>query len=130
MKCSKRFLLTVIIYVRVYSKERLNSYSLETQEKACIDYAQRSGYRILKVFREGNVSARTFNRPQFQEMLEYIRANKWKIKFLVVADISRLSGDSVGMQRLRRFLKENGIRVISITEIMLRYSGKGAKTHH
>ena len=123
------FLMTVIIYARVYSMERLSSYSLDTQEKACIDYAQKSGYRILKVFREENVSARTFDRPQFQAMLDYIRANRWKIKFLIVADISRLSGDPVGKQKLRRFLRENGIRVISITESMLKYAGKQAKQH-
>lgn len=130
MNASKRFLRTVIIYIRVYFKEKLNKYSLDSQEKACLDYALENGYRVLKVFKEENISAKSFNRPQFQAMIDYIKSNKWKIKFLIVSDVQRLSTDSAGLQRLRHFLRLNGIKLISISQSMLKYTDKQAKQAH
>ena len=129
MKNSKMFLRTAIIYVRSFKKESINIHNLNEQEKAITDFASDNGYRILKVFKEENKSAKTFARPQFQEMLEYIKSNKWKVKFLIVSDITRLSRGVAGFYALKRFLRLNGIKLISIVESMLKYTGKQARKH-
>jgi len=127
MKNSKIFLRTAIIYVRDYLKESLSTYNLNEQEDLIVNYTSVNGYRILEVFREKNKSAKSFNRPQFQEMIEYIRTNKWKIKFLIVVDAKRLSTDHAGLQKFRHFLKRNRIGLISIADSISRYAGKQAK---
>lgn len=129
MKNSKKFLQTAIVYVRSFRKESINIHNLDEQEKAITEFASENGYRILKVFREENESAKSFDRPQFQKMMEYIKSNKWKVKFLIVSDISRLSRDTSGFYTLKRFLRLNGIKLISIVESMLRYTGKQAGRH-
>jgi|GEM_PF-2152542 len=122
MENSKKFIRTAIVYVRAYSKETLNIYDLSEQEKVASDYASKNGYSILKVFREENVSAKNFDRPALKEMLAYIEANKWKVKFLIVTDRTRLSTNSVGLGKLGWFLKTKGIKVISIVQSMLKQS--------
>jgi len=129
MKNSKIYLRTAIVYVRSFKKESINIHNLEEQEKAITDFASDNGYRIIKVFREENISAKTFERPAFKEMMEYIKSNKWKVKFLIVIDVQRLSTNPAGMARLRRFLKLNGIKLISIVHSMLKYTGKQARKH-
>ncbi len=128
MKNSKRFLKTVIIYIRVSSKETLNSYSLDTQEKACTDYALEKGYRVLEVFREQIGSGKSFNRPQLQAMIEYCKLNRGKVKFIMVSNINRLSTDKSGLSRLRFFFKRNGITLFSIADSMIKYVEKQSKT--
>lgn len=127
MKNSIKFLQTAIIYVRSFNKESLNIYGIDEQEKACIEFVRKNNGRVLQVFKEENRSAKSFDRPQFQEMIEYIKANKWKVKFLIVADIKRISTDQSGLWKLKYFLKRNGIRLISIANSMAKYTGKPTK---
>lgn len=127
MRNSKIFLNTAIIYLRDYQKEKVNIYKINQQEEAIKSFAQEYGYRIVEVFREDNVSAKTFDRPVFQEMITYIRSNKGKIKFLIVTNEDRLSINPSGLERFRQFLRRNGIKIISITRLMLKYTEEQAK---
>lgn len=127
MKQSEKFLRTAVVYVRDYKRESANIYGLAEQEKAIVHYADENGFRILRVFREENISAKSFNRPQFSEMTEYIKSNKWRVKFLIVSDLNRLSTDPAGLRRFEHFLKENGIKLISIVRSMLRHTKKQVK---
>ncbi len=128
MNDSKIFFGNAIAYVRFFNKELENIYSLEEQKKAITDFADEKGINLIKIFPEKDISAKNFDRPAFKEMMEYIKLNR-KIKFLIVTDIGRLSNNSAGLQRLRRFLKFRGIKVISIVDLMLRYACKQPKQH-
>lgn len=121
------FLRTAIVYVRFFKKESLNIYSLEDQEQAIRDYASEYGYRILEVFREDNQPSKSFDRPAFRAMVNYVKENPWKVKFLIVTDRTRLSTQTTGMHELRQFLRKNGIKLISIVESMLKYASKPTK---
>lgn len=127
MKNSKKFIRTAIVYIRNSMKEKKNIYSLDEQEKAISDFASEWGYRILEVFREENASGKTFDRSAFREMVRYIKANRWKIKFLIVTDLWRLSTDRNELERFKRFSRSNGIEVVSIIQLMLKYTGKRSK---
>lgn len=127
MKHSKRFLRTAVVYVRDYSKESKNIYGATEQENTIRSYASENGYRILEIFKEEEKSGKTFERPQFQAMMEYIRTNKWKVKFLIVSDIQRLSTNPAELGKLKYFLKGNGVELISIVQSMLKYAGRQAK---
>ena len=82
-----------VIYCRVSTKDQLENFSIETQEKACRDYCERNGYRVLRVFREA-ASAKTSNspRPEFQAMLAHCRKHSEDIGAVVIYAISRLLG--------------------------------------
>jgi len=76
--------MNAIIYVRVSTTEQAElGYSLKAQEEICLDYAKRNKYEVLKVFIEKGESAKTLNRTQLNNMLEYIRLNKNKIDALI-----------------------------------------------
>ena len=127
MRNSRIFIKVAIVYLRTSKRERKNLYSLDEQEKAISDYASENGYSIVKVFREENASAKTFDRPAFREMVRYIKANKWRVKFILVTDLWRLSTDRDELERFRRFSRLNGIKVVSIIQLMLKYTGKRSK---
>jgi site-specific DNA recombinase len=40
-----------VIYTRVSSKDQLEGFSLESQEKICKDFALRNGWEVAEIFR-------------------------------------------------------------------------------
>ena len=129
MKESKKFLRTAIGYIRVFNKEIINIYSVEDQREAIEKFAEENEYRILETFVEESKSGKSLDRPAFQRILEYVKSNPWKVKFLIVTDIERLSTSTLGLEKIRSFLKKNGIKIISIVQSMLKYTGKQPKQH-
>src|SRR3989338_463693 len=95
MNNTKRYLekmkMTAVVYCRVYSTEsKSHQILLGKQKKAILDFALRYHYEVLNVFLESQ-SGNSLGRLQFQEMLQYIEKNPWKVKFLIVLDEGRLS---------------------------------------
>jgi len=124
MQNSKNYLKTAIVYIRSFNKEQKNLISPEEQEKATTDFASKEGYRIVRVFRDVNVTGKSFNRPQLHALIQYIEANPGKVKFLIVIDITRLSTTASGKAKIRGFFWKNRIRVISILKVLLGNAGK------
>jgi len=129
MQNSKTFIKTAIGYIRSYKKERLNTLSTEEQEKLITEFAEKRGYRILKIFKEENISGSSFERPAFKMMLEYIKQNKYKVKFLLVADSQRLSNNASDFMRFKWFLRKQLITLISVVKTLVRDAEKQAKQH-
>ena len=67
--------LGAVIYTRVSSKYQVDNYSLDTQERACREFAARAGYDVIKVFTERGESAKTADRTELQAMLKYVAEN-------------------------------------------------------
>lgn len=129
MNISKQFLKTVIVYLRGYGKEKDKTLSMTEQESLIRKYVELNGYRILEVFKEGSTSGKVFERSGVESMLNYIRINKRKTKFLIVADIKRLSTNQSELKRIRYFMKHNGIQIISIGEAFYKDLIKTVKKH-
>jgi site-specific DNA recombinase len=55
-----------IIYCRVSTKEQVANLSLPVQQRACLDYCERQGISIARVFVEEGESAKTVDRPELQ----------------------------------------------------------------
>jgi DNA invertase Pin-like site-specific DNA recombinase len=121
MDNSKKFLKTALIYVRQFRKERRNRYGIEEQEKIAREFATKRGYRVLEVFKDENSQGNTFERVGFQGMIEYIRSNKWKVKYLIVIDSDRFSTTHGELDGFRQFVKANGIQIISVLQTMFKY---------
>src|SRR5437870_5179106 len=82
-----------VIYVRVSTKEQTENLSLPTQLKACEEYWQRQGFRVLARFREEGESAKTADRTELQKLLQFCRTNKGRVQFVVVFNLTRFARD-------------------------------------
>lgn len=80
-----------LIYLRVSTREQLDNLSMEVQETRCKEWCTRNGCKVARVFHDDGVSARTVQRPAFQQMLSFIRAQKGAIGYVIVHDLSRFA---------------------------------------
>lgn len=78
--------MRAVAYIRVSSDEQVQGTSLDSQEKACIEFASKQGLKIEsnEVFREEGVSAKIIDRPKLAEMLEYCSKNRGDIQYCMV----------------------------------------------
>ena len=81
----------VIIYTRVSTDEQAEKgYSLRDQQAKLEKYCAEKGFEIIKHYQDDH-SAKTFERPEFQKMLEFISKNKGFINKLLVQKWDRFS---------------------------------------
>jgi len=105
-----------VIYCRVSTSEQTKNLSLETQQKACVDYCQRYGYVVAEVFVEEGESARTADRTELKRLLDYVRQHKGQISAVVVYNISRFARAQHDHVLLRALLGKLGVTLRSATE--------------
>lgn len=107
---------TCVIYTRVSSKEQVDNFSLDVQEKTCREYAAQNNLKILRVFREEGESAKTADREQLQLLLQYCSQHKWKIGKILVYKIDRVSRNTDDFCAIRLTLEKTGAILIPVTE--------------
>src|ERR1035437_8762061 len=79
-----------VIYCRVSSKEQEETgYSLPAQEKLLIEYANRTGFEVVKPFSVAESASGAKQRKIFGEMMEYMK-NKG-ISILLCEKVDRLT---------------------------------------
>src|SRR5450830_427323 len=105
-----------VIYTRVSSKDQVENYSLENQERACREFAAHAGYDVVKVFTECGESAKTADRTQLQAMLKYVSENAQLLGAVIVYKVDRLARNSTDHGNLRVQLGEHHVRLQSTTE--------------
>lgn len=106
-----------VIYLRVSTEEQVDNYSLETQQKICLQEAQRRDIEIVKIFREEGRSAKNIaGRPVLVEMLDFCRKNKGGVDALIVYRLDRLSRQLQDYLAIRKKLAEYEITLISASE--------------
>jgi site-specific DNA recombinase len=59
--------MTAVIYAR-YSSDNQREESIEGQIRECTAYAEKNGITIVKHYIDRAISAKTDNRPEFQQM--------------------------------------------------------------
>ncbi len=107
---------TAIIYVRVSSEEQTYNFSLAGQEKSCRELANREGLKILEIFREEGVSAKTLGRPALARMQRYCLSNRDKVGYLIIYKVDRFARNSLDYHTIRKFFKDYGVELKSATE--------------
>src|ERR1700761_847791 len=106
-----------VIYTRVSSKDQTENMSLETQRKACMQYAQRHGYTIVKNFGATNESATTDERAEFKAMLAYVKKSRERISYILVASLERFSRNDHAIW-LSNELRKLGVEIVSTSQPM------------
>lgn len=80
-----------IIYTRVSTDEQADKgYSLAFQEERLRKYCETQSTSVIAHFQDDH-SAKSFNRPQFNELLKYCKSNKNRIDTLLFLNWSRFS---------------------------------------
>jgi DNA invertase Pin-like site-specific DNA recombinase len=109
-------MMKAAIYCRVSTKEQTQNLSLPTQLRACRELCDREGVVVAREFTDAGESAKTTDRPEFLKLLEFCRANKGKIQYVVVYNIARLSRNVSDFAMVKAILYGLGISVRSVTE--------------
>lgn len=107
-----------VVYARVSSEEQAkHGFSIENQKKVCIEFAEKSGYIVDKVFVDEGKSAKNLDRPEIQELMSYCSKKKNNIKALVIWRLDRISRNNTDYHGvLRPLLAKKGIKLLSATE--------------
>lgn len=105
-----------LVYIRVSTTEQASTLSLPTQEKACRDYCGRHGYEVDRVFTDAGESAKTADRPAFNELLRYCREQRGRVKVVVVYALTRFARNSTDHHTVAALLRGLGVTLRSVTE--------------
>ncbi len=105
-----------VIYTRVSSKEQEQGYSLETQRKACEEYATKSNYSIMGQFGGTYESAKTDERKEFNKMLSFVKKCREKITYIIVYSVDRFSRSGANAIYIKDQLRQEGIYLVAVTQ--------------
>ena len=105
-----------MIYNRVSTREQVENLSLDTQRRACLAYCEQNGWAVRRVFVEEGESAKTANRPQLREMIQFCGENRGGVQHVVVYKIDRFSRLRYDHVVLAAHLNGLGVTLKSATE--------------
>ena len=84
--------MRVALYARVSSeKQAENDLSIVTQLKSLREYAQKNNWVVCKEFIDEAESARTADRPAFQEMISYSKKKEKLFEAILIWKFSRFA---------------------------------------
>jgi site-specific DNA recombinase len=101
------------IYAR-YSSDNQREESIEAQVRAIEEYAKNNDIKIVKRYFDRAKSATTDKRPGFQQMISDSSIEIFDI--VIVHKLDRFSRDKYDSAKYKRILKQNGVKLISVTE--------------
>ena len=107
--------MTAVIYAR-YSSDNQREESIEGQIRECTAYAEKNGITIVKHYIDRAISAKTDNRPQFQQMVK--DSDKKLFDIVLVWKLDRFARNRYDSARYKTQLKKNGVKLMSATEII------------
>lgn len=109
--------MRIAAYCRVSTDKEDQLNSLETQKQFFVEYAERNGYDLVRLYAdEGLSGTKIKRRKEFQQMMADAEAGRFDQ--LVVKDISRLARNTVDLLQSVRRLKELGIQTLFLTANM------------
>lgn len=107
--------MKAVIYAR-YSSDSQREESIEGQLRECTAFAEKNGITILRHYIDRAYSAKTDNRPEFQNMIK--DSNKKLFDMVIVWKLDRFARNRYDSARYKAQLKKNGVKVVSATEVI------------
>ncbi len=107
--------MKAVIYAR-YSSDNQREESIEGQIRECTAFAEKNDITILRHYIDRAVSAKTDNRPEFQNMIK--DSGKRLFDMVIVWKLDRFARNRYDSARYKAGLKKNGVKVVSATEII------------
>lgn len=98
-----------VIYCRVSSAKQVEEgHGLDSQATRCREYAERKGYDVIQTFHEKGVSGSLMDRPSFNKLIAFVKAQRCENIVVIIDDISRFARDIESHWTLRRTLTDIG----------------------
>ena len=107
--------MKAVIYAR-YSSDNQREESIEGQIRECTAFAEKNGITILRHYIDRAFSAKTDNRPEFQNMIK--DSGKKLFDMIIVWKLDRFARNRYDSARYKALLKKNGVKVVSATEVI------------
>ena len=107
--------MKAVLYAR-YSSDSQREESIEGQLRECTAFAEKNGITILRHYIDRAFSAKTDNRPEFQNMIK--DSNKKLFDMVIVWKLDRFARNRYDSARYKAQLKKNGVKVVSATEVI------------
>lgn len=107
--------MKAVIYAR-YSSDNQREESIEGQLRECTAFAEKNDITILRHYIDRAYSAKTDNRPEFQNMIK--DSAKHLFDMVIVWKLDRFSRNRYDSARYKTLLKRNGVKVVSATEVI------------
>lgn len=107
--------MKAVIYAR-YSSDSQREESIEGQLRECTAFAEKNGITILRHYIDRAYSAKTDNRPAFQNMIK--DSGKRLFDMVIVWKLDRFARNRYDSARYKATLKKNGVKVVSATEVI------------
>ncbi len=105
-----------IIYCRVSTIEQgLTGFSLDYQEKSLVKFCKENNITVVQKYRESH-SGKTFNRPQFNILYEYVMKNAGEVDYILTTKWDRFSRNSTEADIKLEIFAKLGISVNAIHE--------------
>lgn len=109
--------MNIAAYCRVSTDKADQLNSLETQKKFFVEYAEKTGHTLVRLYADEGISGtKVKRRREFQQMMA--DAELGLFNQLVVKDISRLARNTVDLLQSVRRLKALGIQTLFLTANM------------
>ena len=105
--------MKAVIYAR-YSSDSQREESIEGQIRECTAFAEKNGITVLRHYIDRAFSAKTDNRPKFQNMIK--DSNKKLFDTVIVWKLDRFARNRYDSATYKAKLKKNGVRVLSARE--------------
>lgn len=102
------------LYYRLSRDEDREMNSLQNQREILVDYAEQNGHEIVGESFDDNVSGMTFKRKGLSEL--ELAVDEGLIDMVLVKDLSRLGRHKTQTALFIDHLRENNVKVISVTE--------------
>lgn len=105
----------VAIYIRVSTfDQKKEGLSIEIQERKLQDYCELKEYWVFKIYKDEGISAGSINRPEFKQMMEDAKNNKFSA--IITYKLDRFSRNMVDLIYLLNELEDYNVDFISFTE--------------
>lgn len=97
-----------VIYCRVSSARQVEDTRPRLAGHTLPEYVERKGYSVIRTFHEKGVSGGLMDRPSFNDLIAFIKAQRSEGIVVIIDDISRFARDIESHWTLRRTLKDIG----------------------
>ena len=105
--------MTAVIYAR-YSSDNQREESIEGQIRSFPLTPKRTGITVVKHYIDRAYSARTANRPEFQQM---VKDSEWRLfDIVLVWKLDRFARDRYDAAHYKHILQKNHVKLVSATE--------------
>ena len=105
--------MTAVIYAR-YSSDNQREESIEGQIRDCTAYAEKNGITVVKHYIDRALSAKTDNRPDFQQMIK--DSEKRLFDIVLVWKLDRFARNRYDSAHYEYQLERNHVKLVSATE--------------